>query len=87
MFVNVYFCFNVFFEVFFSGYGYVDSVTLFVDFLSLGKFVYNCGCVVIRVVKWQKRKGFKKCCIISKKVKGKEVKRWGMCFGFSKLRF
>jgi hypothetical protein len=48
--VNVYFCFDVFSKVFFGGYGCVDSVTLFVDFLSLGEFVYDCGCVVIRVV-------------------------------------
>ena len=48
--MNVYFCFNIFFEVFFNSCGYVNSVTLFVDFLSPGKFVYNYGYVVIRVV-------------------------------------
>jgi hypothetical protein len=51
MFVNVYFCFNVFSKVFFGGCGCVNSVILFVNFLSPGKFVYNCGYVVIKVVK------------------------------------
>jgi hypothetical protein len=51
MFINVYFCFNVLSEVFFSSCDYINSVILFVDFLSSDKFVYNYNYIIIKVVK------------------------------------
>jgi hypothetical protein len=43
--------FNVFFKVFLKGYSYIDFIILFVNILSLGKFVYNYNYVIIKVIR------------------------------------